>query len=93
MPKPVLTEVLADLLPFQQAVSNELGKLMVQIYTGGAAVRVCHQRSLSRTVSLCREQQKRCSPAEKGHFQEFPISHHTEGAASKIFLLALKRER
>lgn len=39
MPKPVLTEVLADLLPFQQAVSNELGKLAGQIYTGGAAVR------------------------------------------------------
>jgi len=39
MPKPVLTEVLADLLPFQQAVSNELGKLVGQIYTGGAAVR------------------------------------------------------
>lgn len=39
MPKPVLTEVLADLLPFQQAVSNELGKLTGQIYTRGAAGR------------------------------------------------------
>ena len=38
MPKPVLTEVLADLLPFQQAVSNELGELAGQIYAGGAAV-------------------------------------------------------
>lgn len=51
-----------------------------------------HQRSLSRPASLCREQHKRCSPAEKGRFQEFPISHHTEDATSKIFLLALKRE-
>lgn len=39
MPKPVLTEVLADLLPFQQAMSNELGKLAGQIYARGAAVR------------------------------------------------------
>lgn len=39
MPKPVLTEVLVDLLPFQQAMSNELGKLVGQIYAGGAAVR------------------------------------------------------
>lgn len=52
-----------------------------------------HQHSLCRLASLCPEQQKHSPAAKKGHVQEFPISHHTEEAASKVFVLALKRER
>lgn len=94
MPKPVLTEVLADLLPFQQAVSNELGKLAVQIYTGGAAVRCSPSaQPLLAGVAVPRTAERLLALPKRDIFKNFLYATTQKGPPPNFFSVSAEKRK
>lgn len=88
MPKPVLAEVVTDLLPFQQAVSNELGKLAGQIYARGEAGGELTVSTGSPAGLTVPRAVQTLLASWRGTFPRFPIDHHAEEATLQIFSLS-----